>query len=64
MPVIGFLNPASSDGYAERLRGSARASRTPAMSSVRMSRSNTIGARIKSIGCRRWRLNWFAAMSP
>jgi putative tryptophan/tyrosine transport system substrate-binding protein len=21
MPVIGFLNPASSDGYAERLRG-------------------------------------------
>ena len=21
MPVVGFLNPASSDGYAERLRG-------------------------------------------
>ena len=21
LPVIGFLNPASSDGYAERLRG-------------------------------------------
>ena len=31
------------------------------MSRARTWRSNTAGPRIKSIGCRRWRPNWFAA---
>jgi hypothetical protein len=30
------------------------------MSRARTWRSNTAGPRIKSIGCRRWRPNWFA----
>jgi putative tryptophan/tyrosine transport system substrate-binding protein len=54
MPVVGFLDPRSPEANADR-----RASRMPAMSRVRTSRSTTAGLRIKWTGCRRWRLNWF-----
>ena len=65
IPVVGFLDPASSDGYAERPRGFRQGLKdTGYVERGRMSRSKTIGGCIKSIGCRRWRLNWFAAMSP
>ena len=65
MPVIGFLDPTSPDS----IRGpSARISPgpegQPATSRARTSRSNTAGPRINSIGCRRWRPNWFADRSP
>ena len=65
MPVIGFLDPASPDALRRAVCADfARASKTPAMSRARTSRSNTAGPRIKSIGCRRWRPNWFADRSP
>ena len=65
MPVIGFLDPASPDTIADTsARDFARASRRPALSRARTWRSNTAGPRIKSIGCRSWRPNWFADRSP
>ena len=64
MPVIGFLNPASPDAFADRLRAFRQGLKTPAMSRARTWRSNTAGPRIKSIGCRRWRPIWFAGRSP
>ena len=67
MPVIGFLNPASSDGYAERLREGFRQG-LPKDTGYAEGENVAIeyywGEISKSIGCRRWRLNWFAAMSP
>ena len=57
------LEPASSDGYAERLRGFRQGLKDTGYVERDVS-IDTIGARIKSIGCRCWRLNWFAAMSP
>ena len=65
MPVIGFLDPRSPDAMADRLRAFRQGLKeTPAMSRARTWRSNTAGPRIKSIGCRRWRPNWFADGSP
>ena len=41
-----------------------RASMRSATSTVRMWPSSTDGRRVKSVGCRRWQPNWFAARSP
>ena len=64
MPVIGFLNPASSDGYAERLRGFRQGLKDTGYVERENVSIEYYWGEIKSIGCRRWRLNWFAAMSP
>ena len=63
MPVIGFLHTQSPD-VRRPCADFARVSTTRAMSKARTSRSNTAGPRINTIGCRRWRPNWFAARSP
>jgi hypothetical protein len=60
MPVIGFLSPLSPDGCSERLRGFRQGLND---SRARTWRSNTGGPKINSIGCRRWRPNWFAGKS-
>ena len=64
MPVIGFLDPTSTDAIADRLRGFRQGLKDTAMSRARTWRSNTAGPRINSIGCRSWRPNWFAGRSP
>ena len=61
MPVIGFLNPQSQDGYAERMRGFRQGLKDTGYVEARMSGSNTAGGRIRVIECRRWRPIWSAA---
>jgi putative ABC transport system substrate-binding protein len=43
MPVIGFLNPQSPEGYVDQLRAFRQGLRTSAMSRARTSRSSTLG---------------------
>jgi hypothetical protein len=52
MPVIGFLNSTSLDGYTERLRAFRRG--LSETSKARTWRSNTAGRRVNPIGSRRW----------
>ena len=59
MPVIGFLNSQSPDGYADRLR----AFRHRLHRGRERGDPNTAGPRIKGRGCQRWRPNWFAGRS-
>ena len=64
MPVIGFLYPTSSDLETDRLRAFRQGLKELAMSRARMSRSNTAGPTIKSIGSRRWPPIWWNGGSP
>ena len=64
MPVIGFLNSGSPDGYAILKGAFLRGLKDTAMSRARMLRSNTAGRKANTIGCRRWRPIWFAVESP
>ena len=64
MPVIGFLNLGWPEARATNCAHSAGAYWNPAMSRVKASQSNTVGRRIKLIGCRCWRPIWFAGKSP
>ena len=55
MPVIGFLNSTSLDGYRPMLN----AFRKGLQERAGTWRSNTAGRRAEMIGCQRWRPNWF-----
>ena len=60
MPVIGFLNAASPDQFAHVVPRSVQGLKKRATSRARTWRSNIAGRRVNTIGCRRWRPNWFA----
>jgi hypothetical protein len=60
MPLIGFLHPASPDTQVDRLRAFHQGLKDAALSRARTWPSTIAGPTIKSIGCRRWRPNWFA----
>jgi hypothetical protein len=52
MPVVGFLGPASADGYASYLEGFRQGSVRPASSRAETSSLNTTGRTISSTACR------------
>ncbi len=51
MPVIGLLNPATAEGYAEVLRSFRKGSRRSATSKAKMSPLNTVGLTMTSAVC-------------
>jgi hypothetical protein len=55
MPMIGFLNPASPDAFADRLRGFRQGLKETGTLKVKMWRSNIGGLTVRSIGCQSWR---------
>ena len=61
MPVVGFLNFASTDGYRPMVTAFRQGCKNLAMSRAGTSRSNSAGPRAEVIGCRRWRPIWFIA---
>ena len=60
MPVIGFLNVAPPDIYADRLRAFRQGLKDTGYVEARTWRSNTAGQRTSSTACRAWQTNWFA----
>ena len=59
MPVIGFLNSASADGYAIPVRAFHQG-----LKQAGYVESNTAGRRVNTIDCRQWRPIWSAVRSP
>ena len=64
MPVIGFLNPASFDGRRDRLRGFRQGLKDTGYVEGENVAIEYRWADNQTIGCRRWRPNWFADGSP
>ena len=63
MPVIGFLSPTSPDAFGTVCRVSPRPEGSRLCRWARTLRSNTVGPKVNTIDCRRWRPNWSAARS-
>jgi hypothetical protein len=59
MPLIGFLNAASRQGYPRLCQLFSRGWLKPVTPMARMSQSNTGGPRAAMTSCRQWRLIWF-----
>ena len=64
MPVIGFLSAASSDTNADRMRGFRQGLKDTGYVEGENVAIEYRWAEGNSIGCPRWRPNWFAARSP
>ena len=62
IPVIGFLNSQSPEGYAEPLRGLRQGLKESGYVEGENLRSNTAGPTIKWSDCRSWPPNWSAAV--
>jgi hypothetical protein len=62
LPVVGFINVASAEGYAPPLSAFLEGLSEAVTSMAVTSRSNTAGRRVEATGCRRWRLTWFIVM--
>jgi ABC-type sugar transport system substrate-binding protein len=62
MPVIGFLDPSSTD--TARLRAFRQGLKDAGFIEGENVASNTAGRTIKPIGSRRWRRNWCNDGSP
>ena len=59
MPVIGFLKRVHCDSATDR-SAFRHGLKRPASSKAKTSRSNTVGRKTRSNGCRPWRPNWSA----
>jgi hypothetical protein len=64
MPVIGFLNLASPDTIADRVRAFRQGLKEIGYVEGENWRSHTVSPGIKTTGCRRWRPSWCANRSP
>ena len=64
MPVIGFLHPTSADAFAAQLRGFRQGLKETGYVEGENVAIEYRWRRGNSIGCRRWRPNWFADRSP
>ena len=64
IPVIGFLDSRSPDALADRLRGFRQGLKDSGFIEGENVIESTAGPRTNSIGCRRWRTNWFAGQLP
>ena len=64
VPVIGLLGGGSAAAGAHLAAICARVWPKPAPSKGAMWRSNTVGSKVNTIDCRRWRRNWYAIRSP
>ena len=64
MPVIGFLSGALPGPYAPLAAAYHRGLKQTGYVEGVNRRSNTVGPRVKSIDCQRWRPNWYAGRSP
>jgi hypothetical protein len=64
MPVVGFLDPRSPETVAGRLRMFRQGLKVAALPRAKTWPLNTVGQRDNTIGCRRWRQSWCAALSP
>ena len=61
MPVVGFLNAASAEGYTRQFFSKDWAK--PVTSMAATLRSNTVGRTAGVIGCQRWRPIWCSVRS-
>ena len=59
MPVVGFLNATSPQGYTRQLAAFLKGLSETGYVMARTWSSNTAGRRTKMIGCRRWWPIWF-----
>jgi hypothetical protein len=59
MPVVGFLNATSLDGYRPMVKAFRQGLQESGYVEGRMWRLNTAGRRADLIGCRRWQPSWF-----
>jgi hypothetical protein len=64
MPVIGLLHTTSPDAIADRLRGFHRGLKEIGYVEGENVTIVYRWPRVKTIDCRRWRPNWFAAKFP
>ena len=63
-PVIGFLNPASANTFADRLRAFRQGLKDTGYVEGENVAIVYSWAENQSIGCRAWRPNWFVGGSP
>ena len=61
MPVVGFLNSASPDVFADGLRVFYQGLKGTGLSKERTSQSRIVGLRINLIDCQGLRRNWFGS---
>ena len=60
MPVIGFLNAASSGPMRQQIAAFGEGLKETGYLKARMWRSNTVGRKVSTTDCRHWRPIWSA----